>query len=65
MGSSRQHVIQAGAICQLTPMSSLNLSWQRFEIESSSFTQDRLSLGCGFSFDPWCLRSGLHSGGSL
>lgn len=49
-GSSRQHVIQAGATCQLTPMSSLNLSWQRFEIESSSFTQDRLSLGLRVQF---------------
>lgn len=49
-GFTCQHVIQAGAICQLTPTSSLNLSWQRFEIENSSFTQDRLSLGLRVQF---------------
>lgn len=49
-GFTCQHVIQAGAVCQLTPMSSLNLSWQRFEIENSSFTQDRLSLGLRVQF---------------
>jgi hypothetical protein len=49
-GSTGQHVIQAGAVCQLTSVSSLNLSWQRFEIEGYDFAQDRLSLGLRVQF---------------